>query len=63
MTTVKRYMALCLVFSLIVAGVLLLIVDCESVKGAWLTLSASLVCLAMAVVLARVFNRRNMLPE
>lgn len=54
---------LCIVFSLIVAGVLLLIVDTATIKGAWLTLAASLVCFGAAIVLAHVFHRRNMLPE
>lgn len=54
---------LCIVFALIVAGVLLLIVDTETVKSAWLTLAASLVCFGAAIVLAHVFHRRNMLPE
>lgn len=54
---------LCIVFALIVAGVLLLIVDCATIKTAWLTLAASLVCFGAAIVLAHVFHRRNMLPE
>ena len=54
---------LCIVFALIVAGVLLLIVDTATIKAAWLTLAASLVCFALALVLAHVFHRRNMLPE
>ena len=54
---------LCIVFALIVAGVLLLIVDCDTIKAAWLTLGASLVCFALAIVLAHVFHRNNLLPE
>jgi hypothetical protein len=54
---------LCIVFALIVAGVLFLIVDTETVKAAWLTLAASLVCFGAAITLAHWFHRRNLLPE
>jgi uncharacterized membrane protein len=58
----KQYMALSVVFAIFVAGVLFLIVDCTTVKDAWLTIGASLVCFAVGLALARMFNRRNMLP-
>jgi uncharacterized membrane protein len=54
---------LCIVYALIVAGVLLLIVDCATIKAAWLTLAASLVCFGAAIVLAHWFHRNNLLPE
>ena len=63
MRTIKQYVNLCIVFVLIVAGVLFLIVDCDTIKAAWLTLGASLVCFGAAIVLAHVFHRNNLLPE
>jgi len=54
---------LCIVYALIVAGVLLLIVDTDTIKAAWLTLAASLVCFGAAITLAYVFHRNNLLPE
>lgn len=63
MKTIKQYFNLCIVFALISAGVLFLIVDCDTIKAAWLTLAASLVCFGAAIVLAHVFHRNNLLPE
>ena len=60
---IKQYFNLCIVFTLIVTGVLFLIVDTTTIKAAWLTLAASLVCFALAIALAHVFHRRNLLPE
>lgn len=54
---------LCVIFALIVAGVLFLIVDSETVKAAWMTLGAALVCFALAIVMGYVFHRNNLLPE
>lgn len=63
MKTVKRYIALCLVFIPIVAGVLLLIVDFDTVKATWLSIGGAIICIGAGLVLGHVFDRKKLLPE
>jgi hypothetical protein len=42
---------------------MLLIVDSENVEASWKAIGAALVCFALAIFLANVFDRKNLLPE
>lgn len=63
MKTVKRYMALAIVFLPIVAGVLLLIVDFDTVKATWLSIGGAIICIGAGLVLGHFFDNKHMLPE
>ena len=56
-------MALAIVFLLIVAGVLLLIVDFDTVKATWLSIGGAIICITIGLVLGHVFDNKNLLPE
>ena len=59
----KQYVYLCIVLALIGAGLMLLIVDSENVEASWKAIGAALVCFVLAIFLAHVFDRKNLLPE
>lgn len=63
MKTIKRYMALALVFAMIGAGFTLLAMDYETLTTSWVALAAAFVFFAAGIGLGYVFNRHNMLPE
>ena len=63
MKTIKQLSALAIVFLLIVAGVLLLIVDFDTVKETWLSIGGAIICITIGLVLGHVFNNKNLLPE
>jgi hypothetical protein len=56
-------MALCLVFLPIVAGCILLTIDCETVKTSCLTIAGAFVCVGIGLALGHVLDRKNLLPE
>ena len=63
MKAIKRYIALFLVFIPIVAGVLLLIVDFETVKASCLSIAGAFVCIGIGLVLGHILDRKHLLPE
>ena len=63
MKTIKRYMALAIVFLLIVAGVLLLMLDYDTTTMKWLTIIGAAISFAAGICLGKVFDRHNLLPE
>ena len=63
MKTIKRYMALCLVFVCIGAGGLLLMFDYDTTAAKWLAIIGAAVSFSAGLAIAHVFNRHNMLPE
>ena len=63
MRTIKRYMALYLVFLPIVAGCILLTIDCETVKASCLSIAGAFICIGIGLVLGHVLDRKHLLPE
>ena len=63
MKTIKRYMALCLVFVFIGAGGILLALDYDTIKTTWQGLLGAFACFGAGLYLGHVFDRKNMLPE
>lgn len=63
MTTVKRYLALAVVFLCIGTGVLLLMVDFDTLEATWMSIAGAFFCIGTGLVLCHIFNAKNMLPE
>ena len=63
MRAIKKHMALAIVMALFMAGGLLLMFDYESTATKWMALIGAAVSFAAGLYLARVFNRKKMLPE
>ena len=63
MTTIKKYMALCLVLVCICTGGLLLMFDYGTKTAKCLAIAGAAVSFAAGIVLGYVFNRHNLLPE
>ena len=63
MKTIKRYMALCLVFVCIGAGCLLLMFDYDTTAMKWLAIIGAAISFAAGLVLGHVFDNKNLLPE
>jgi len=63
MKAFKRYMALALVFALLVAGSILLMVEFDTVKATWLSCVGAFLCFGIALILGYIFDRKKLLPE
>lgn len=63
MKAFKRYMALALVFALLVTGSILLMVECDTIKGTWLSCMGAFLCFGIALILGYIFDRKKLLPE
>jgi len=63
MKTIKKHLALAIVMALIMAGALLLMFDYETTAAKWMALIGAGASFASGLYIARVFNRKKMLPE
>jgi hypothetical protein len=63
MKAIKRYMALAAVLLFIMAGCILLMIDCDTVRATWMNVGGAFICIGIGLVLTHVFKNKNLLPE
>jgi hypothetical protein len=63
MGTIKRYLALCLVFAFFLAGGILLAMDYDTAKATFQGMLGAFACFGAGLYLGLYFDRKNMLPE
>lgn len=63
MQAIKRYMALAIVFVCIGTGVILLMLDYDTISETWLSVGGAFICIGIGLVLTHVFKNKNLLPE
>ena len=63
MKTIKRYIALFLVFGLLVTGSILLMLEFDTIEATWWSVVGAFLCFGIALILGYVFDRKKLLPE
>lgn len=63
MKSIKKYMALALVFVIIALGCIMLMLDYDTIFKAWMGLLAAFVLFASGFAVGIYFERKNMLPQ
>ena len=63
MKSIKKYMALALVFVIIALGCIMLMLDYDTIFKACMGLLAAFVLFASGIAVGVYFERKNMLPQ